>query len=147
MARDDLGTRRTMIQQAAMLFGGVFLLVTIAGFIPGLTTDFDRLDTFGDVGAKLLGIFGINWLENVVHLLYAIAGFAAAKSARTAYQYFVYGGVLYLIVAIYGYVTDIHGDANLIGVNNASNALHVALFGAMVTIGFVLGRDRENATV
>lgn len=147
MAREDIGTRTTTIQLAAKLFGAVFLLVAIAGFIPGLTTDFDRLDTFGGVGAKLLGIFGVNWLENVVHLLYAVAGFAAAKSARTAYQYFVYGGVLYLIVAIYGYATDIDGDANLIGVNNASNALHLVLFAAMVAIGFVLGRDRDNATV
>ena len=145
MARDDVTTTRTtMIQQAAKLFGAVFLLVTIAGFIPGLTTDYDRLSTFGDVGAKLLGIFGINWLENVVHLLFAIAGFMAAKSVRTAWQYFVYGGVLYLIVSIYGYVTGIDSDANLIGVNNASNALHAVLFLAMVGIGVALGRDRET---
>lgn len=41
------GTEGTPIQVASLVFGVVFLVVGIAGFIPGLTTDYDRLGTSG----------------------------------------------------------------------------------------------------
>ncbi|WP_139318643.1 DUF4383 domain-containing protein, partial [Kocuria sp. CNJ-770] len=35
--------RRSPVQTAALLYGAVFLLVGIAGFIPGITTNYDQL--------------------------------------------------------------------------------------------------------
>jgi len=131
----------TLIQRAAMLFGVIFLVVGVVGFIPGLTTDYDRLGTFGDEGAKLLGIFGGNWIENIVHLAYGVGGLMLAKTWKGAKQYFVLGGVVYLVVAALGIVTGVHHDANLLAINGASNVLHVVLGVAMVGIGLVLGKD------
>ncbi len=133
------------IQKAAAAMGAVFLLVAVAGFVPGLTSDYDRLGTFGDVAAKLLGVFGVNWLENLVHLTYAVAGFALARSVSGARTYFIGGGVLYGVVWIYGMVTGIHDDANILGVNDAGNWLHAALFVAMVAIGLALGKRAFSA--
>ena len=47
------------MQQVARLVGVVFLLVGIAGFIPGITTNlYDGLEFAGDDGtAELFGIF------------------------------------------------------------------------------------------
>lgn len=132
---------RAPIQLAAIAFGVVFLITGVAGFIPGLTSDTDRLGTFGDVAAKLLGLFGVNWLENVAHLGFGVAGVAMARTAKLAWQYFIFGGLIYLILTIYGLVIDVHGDANVLGVNEAANWLHAAIFVAMTTIGVVLGRD------
>ena len=148
--RRDGGTReRTDIQRAALLFGVVFLLVTILGFIPGITTDYDRLTTFDDVGAKLLGIFGVNILENIVHLLYAIAGFAAAASFVASRNYFIWGGAVYLVVWLYGLLIDLDSSANFLGVNTAANWLHFLLGLVMLGVGFLLGRrgyERRAAT-
>jgi hypothetical protein len=144
-----MGSGRSDIQRAAMLFGIIFLLVTLLGFIPGITTDYDRLTTFDDVGAKLLGIFGVNILENIVHLLYGIAGLAAAASYAASKNYFIWGGVLYLVIWIYGLVIDLDSSANFIGVNAAANWLHFVLGLAMVGIGLLLGRrglDDRRAT-
>lgn len=48
--------------------GAVFLLVGVLGFIPGITSDFDQISFAShDSGAKLLGIFQISILHNVVH--------------------------------------------------------------------------------
>lgn len=132
---------RTMIQMAALLFGVVFLLVGVAGFVPGLTADFERLDVFGDVAARLLGVFGINWLENLVHLAYGVGGLVLAATAPKARAYFVGGGALYMLVALYGFVVGTHHEGNILGVNQASNWLHVVLSLTMVGIGVVLGRD------
>jgi Domain of unknown function (DUF4383) len=144
-----MGSGRSDIQRAAMLAGIVFLLVTLLGFIPGITTDYDRLTTFDDVGAKLLGIFGVNILENIVHLLYGVAGLAAAASYAASKNYFIWGGVLYLVIWIYGLVIDLESSANFIGVNAAANWLHFVLGLAMVGVGVLLGRrglDDRRAT-
>lgn len=139
--RRDGGTReRTDIQRAALVFGVVFLLVAILGFIPGITTDYDRLTTFDDVGAEIFGIFGVNILENIVHLLYAIAGFAAAASFVASRNYFIWGGAVYLVVWLYGILIDLESSANFLGVNTAANWLHFLLGVVMLAVGFLLGR-------
>jgi hypothetical protein len=140
MRRNGATGERTDIQRAALLFGVVFLLVTILGFIPGITTDYDRLTTFDDIGAKLFAIFGVNILENLVHLLYAVAGFAAAVSFAASRAYFIGGGAVYLVVWLYGLLIDLGSSANVIGVNTPANWLHFLLGAVMIGVGVVLGR-------
>ncbi len=134
------GRDRTDVQRAAFAFGIIFLLVGILGFIPGITTDYDRLTTFDDVGAKLLGIFGANILENIVHLLYGVAGLAAAASWAASKNYFIWGGAVYLVVWLYGLVIDLESSANFLGVNTAANWLHFVLGVVMIAAGFLLSR-------
>jgi hypothetical protein len=134
------GRDRTDVQRAAFVFGIVFLLVGILGFIPGITTDYDRLTTFDDVGAKVLGIFGVNILENIVHLLYGVAGLAAAASWAASKNYFIWGGAVYLVVWLYGLLIDLESSANFLGVNTAANWLHFLLGVVMIAAGFLLSR-------
>lgn len=141
MRREGGVTRgRTDIQKAAMLFGIIFLLVGLLGFIPGITQDFDRLTTFDDVGAKLLGIFGVNVLENAVHLLYGVVGLVAASSWAASKNYFVWGGVVYVGLWLYGLVIDEQSAANFVGLNMAAHWLHLALGVTMIAVGFLLSR-------
>ncbi len=133
-------TDRTDVQKAAMLFGIIFLVVGILGFIPGITSDYGRLDVFDDVGAKLIGIFGVNILENIVHLLYGVAGVAAARSWSLSKNYFLAGGAVYLLLWLYGLVIDEQSGANFFGLNMAAHWLHFILGLAMVATGFLLSR-------
>jgi hypothetical protein len=74
-------TDRTTVQKAAALVGAVFLVVGVAGFIPGVTTHYGDMSFAGhDSGAKLLGIFMVSVLHNIVHLLFGIAGLVLAKT-------------------------------------------------------------------
>lgn len=132
---------RTLLQTMAKLFGIVFLLVGVLGFVPGITSDYDRLTTFDGVGAKLLGIVGVNILENIVHLLYGFAGFAMARRHDSARTYFIGGGAIYLVLWLYGLLISDDSAANFIGMNNASDWLHFVLGVTMVGIGLVLGRN------
>jgi uncharacterized protein DUF4383 len=141
--RRDGGTRgdRTDIQRAAMLFGIVFLIVGVAGFIPGITTDYDQLTTFDDEGAKLLGIFGTNILENIVHLLFGVAGLAAASSWAASKNYFVAGGVIYLVVWLYGLlIPESDSGWNFMGMNDPTHWLHFVLGITMLAVGYLLSR-------
>ncbi|MDQ3858247.1 MAG: DUF4383 domain-containing protein [Actinomycetota bacterium] len=137
LARD-----RTDIQRGALLFGIVFLVVTLAGFIPGITTNYDDLTRFDGEGAKIFGIFGTNILENIVHLLYGVAGLAAAASWAASKNYFIWGGVVYLAVWLYGLLggSDEDSTANFLGLNSAADWLHFVLGVTMIAVGFLLSR-------
>ena len=61
----------------------MFLLVGIAGFIPGITTG--TLTFAGPMsGAKLLGVFQVSVLHNLVHLLYGLVGVVAAANRHAS---------------------------------------------------------------
>ncbi len=139
-------TDRTDVQKAATLFGIIFLIVGVAGFIPGITTDYDRLTTFDDQGAKLLGVFGVNIIENIAHLLFGIAGLALARSYDGARTYLIGGGAIYAVLWIYGLLVGQDSAANFVPVNRADNWLHLVLAIAMIAGGVLLTRgERDRA--
>jgi hypothetical protein len=132
---------RSTVQSAALLAGIVFLVVGILGFVPGITTHYGDLSFAGhDSGAKLLGIFQTSILQNVVHLLFGLVGIAMARSWEGARTFLIAGGVVYLVLFVYGLLA--HGDssANFIPVNSADNVLHLVFGVAMIALGLALGR-------
>jgi hypothetical protein len=122
-----------------MLFGIVFLLVGILGFIPGITSNYDEMAFAGeDSRAELLGIFQVSILHNIVHLLFGVAGLAAAKAVSAARSYLVGGGLIYGALGVYGMVVDKMSEANFVPVNDADNWLHIGLAAAMIILGLAL---------
>ena len=138
---------RSDIQKAALAVGAVFLLVGILGFIPGITTDYDDMSFAGhESTAMLLGVFQVSVLHNIVHLLFGVAGIAAARAARSSYLYLVGGGVIYLVLWLYGLIVDKDSDGNFVPVNNADNWLHLLLGLGMIALGVLLSRRAATTT-
>ncbi|MFC8045447.1 DUF4383 domain-containing protein [Nocardia sp. NPDC057353] len=132
---------RSPVRGAALIVGAVFLLVGILGFIPGVTTDYDTLQFAGHHSeAKLLGLFNVSILHNLVHLAFGAAGLIAARAVRTAQLYLIVGGAIYLVLWLYGLAIDEHSAANFVPLNTADNWLHFALGVGMLALGLVLGR-------
>jgi Domain of unknown function (DUF4383) len=130
---------RSTVQSVAMLFGVVFLIVGILGFIPGITTNYDDLAFAGeDSAAELLGIFQVSILHNIVHLLFGIAGLALARTFEGARTYMIGGGVIYLGLWILGLV----GGGDWIPANSADHWLHFGLGVVMIGLGFLTSRER-----
>ncbi|MDI6944965.1 MULTISPECIES: DUF4383 domain-containing protein [Microbacterium] len=135
----------TAIQKAALVFGIVFLLVGIAGFIPGITTGTDQLEFATHTsGAMLLGIFQVSVLHNLVHVMFGVAGLALAGSAPGSKGYLIVGGALYAVLWVYGLVVPHDHAANFVPLNAADNWLHLVLAVAMIALGVFLGRDARN---
>ena len=89
--RTDL---RTNMQKAAMVVGLMFLLVGILGFVPGITSHLSDMKFASESShAKLLGIFEVSVLHNIVHLLFGLAGIAAAKRYASSRTYLIAVGV------------------------------------------------------
>jgi hypothetical protein len=138
---------RSLVTTAAKVVGAVFLLVGILGFIPGITSNYSSLSFAGHMSeAKLLGIFQVSILHNIVHLLFGIAGIAMAKRADSARTYLVGGGIIYLVLWIYGLVTTDQSSANFVPVNTADDWLHLLLGLGMIALGVVLSRRRVAST-
>ncbi|WP_152970008.1 DUF4383 domain-containing protein [Arthrobacter sp. Edens01] len=137
---------RTNIQKASLAYGVVFLLVGVMGFIPGITTNYESLAGAGHHSeALLLGIFQVSILHNVVHLLYGVAGLLLARSAGGARAFMLWGGVVYLVLWIYGLVIDGESTANFVPLNNADNWLHLFLGVTMIGLALLLTRSRDRA--
>ena len=117
-----------MAKTMAVLFGVVFLLIGILGFVPGITKD-----------EMLLGVFHVNAAHNVVHLLSgAVALFCGMTSLGASRNYFRIFGVVYALVAVLGFLNP--GDTMLLGLisnNQADTWLHVAIAAVSLLLGFM----------
>lgn len=140
--------RRTMtpVQLASAIVGAVFLLVAILGFIPGITTNYDQMEFAGhESGARLLGLFQVSVLHNLVHGLFGVLGLALARTVPTARGFLIGGGLIYLLLWLYGLFIDHGSGANFIPVNHADNWLHLGLGVGMALLGLLLPPRRRPA--
>jgi hypothetical protein len=145
-ARTDIRNARTTVQKAALAVAVVFLLVGILGFIPGITTDYGSMAFAGHHSdAKLLGVFQVSVLHNIVHLLFGIAGIALARTAPGARNYLIGGGAIYLILWLYGLVVGQDSGANFVPLNPADDWLHLVLGLGMIALGLLTTRRAVRA--
>ncbi len=136
-SRAGTSQRRSLAQVLALVFGATFLLVGIAGFIPGVTTPYDELSVLGtDSDSELLGLFRVSVLHNIVHLLFGVGIIAAARE-RWSLAYLIGGGLAYLVVTAYGFLVDETSDANFLPINTADNFLHLGLSFGLLGAGLV----------
>lgn len=130
--------RRTPRQLIAATVAAVFLLVGVLGFIPGITTHYDMLYGAGHhSGAMLLGVFNVSILHNLVHLAFGVVGLTLARTVTGAKAFLVGGGIVYLILWLYGMLIDQDSAANFVPINTADNWLHFGLGLGMVALGLV----------
>jgi Domain of unknown function (DUF4383) len=138
-------TTRTPVQTVALIVGIAFLAVGVLGFIPGITTHYSDMSFAGHSSdAQLLGIFEVSVLHNIVHLLFGVAGLVLARTPSSATTYLVVGGVIYLVLWIYGLVVDKESTANFVPLDSADDWLHFVLGAVMVAAGLVLGRSTRR---
>lgn len=147
----DRGFADTNVQKATLVVGIVFLLVGILGFIPGITSNYGQMMFAGhNSEALLLGLFQVSVLHNIVHLLFGVVGIACARTYSGSRNYLIWGGVIYLILWIYGLVVGHDSAANFVPLNVWDNWLHLLLGIVMIALGWFLSRavtDRADARV
>ncbi|WP_159927872.1 DUF4383 domain-containing protein [Rhodococcus sp. WAY2] len=147
MTEHSTHTSRPLARIAAFAVGALFLVVGILGFLPGATTGYDTLDWAGHHSeAEILGVFQVSILHNAVHLLFGVAGVVMARTAAAARLFLLGGGLIYLLLWLYGLIIDQDSAANFIPVNTADNWLHLGLGIAMLGLGLLTsGRAKHTA--
>ncbi|TFZ04958.1 DUF4383 domain-containing protein [Ramlibacter rhizophilus] len=94
------GTRRF-----ALIYGILFLVIGIAGFIPGLVAP----HTHPAVAVQswmglLLGLFAVNILHNLAHVLFGVWGLAASGSEGAARGYAKATAIIYAVLMVLGLI-------------------------------------------
>ncbi|CDK01042.1 conserved membrane hypothetical protein [Microbacterium sp. C448] len=119
----------------AIIFGAVYVLVGLLGFAVTGGVGFIATD-----GGLLLGIFEVNPLHNIAHLLIGaallIAGLSSVRAAKGVNTTI---GAVYLLLGIVGFFL-VGTAANILALNTADHFLHLA--SAIVLLGVGLGAER-----
>jgi hypothetical protein len=104
----------------ATVVGAVLTILGIVGFF--YSSSFGSPGNVDDV----FGIFSVNGWHNVFHLATGLLGLAAAGYFARTYALAI--GLLYLVVAIWGFIIG-SGDAilSILPVNTEDNVLHLIL--------------------
>ncbi len=90
--------------------------------------------------ARLLGLFQVSILHNLVHLGFGVVGLAMARTSPLARTFLIGGGAVYLVLWLYGLVIDQASAANFVPVNTADNWLHFTLGVGMIALGVLVPR-------
>jgi hypothetical protein len=122
--------RRTPAQWYCLLAGLSLLLAGILGFFADASfTTGDGID-----GDRLLSIFEVNGIHNLVHIASGLVLLAASAKRASAKTVAIAFGLVYGVVTIIGLI-DGKDVLGLIPVNPADNVLHIALS----TLGLIAG--------
>jgi uncharacterized protein DUF4383 len=142
------GTTTSPARTVATVVALAFLVVGILGFVPGITTHYGDMSFAGhESDAQLLGIFEVSVLHNIVHLLFGVVGLALARTPGGAVAFLIGGGLVYLVLWLYGLVVDKASSANFVPLDSADDWLHFALGLVMVAAGVALrGRSTRSTT-
>ncbi|AZZ54011.1 MULTISPECIES: DUF4383 domain-containing protein [Rathayibacter] len=119
----------------ATLFGAVYVVVGLLGFV--VTGGVQFLATEGGL---LLGVFEVNPLHNIAHLLIGgallIAGLSTTSAAKTVNTTV---GAVYLLLGVVGFFL-VNTALNVLALNTADHFLHLA--SALVLLGVGLTADK-----
>ena len=128
-----------MVQRVAQLFGVVLLLIGVLGFVTtGMSMDSDMA-----TAPKLLGLFPVNALHNVVHLLFGVWGLLASRTAAGAVQFAKIGGGIYVGLAILGLVAPT--TFGLIPIGGNDIWLHGLVGVMLLYVGLTAGKKVATA--
>jgi hypothetical protein len=119
----DHSTRRSPAQLYALIFGAVLTIAGIIGFF--YNSDFTSDKSVRDA---VFGILDVNGWHNVVHIATGVLGLIAAGRYASARGYAIGFGVIYIVVAIWGFIVG-DGDSilSIIPVNTEDNILHLLI--------------------
>ncbi|HEX6053217.1 MAG TPA: DUF4383 domain-containing protein [Gemmatimonadaceae bacterium] len=130
----------TTVQRVAQIFGVIFLLVGILGFVStGMS-----MDPNPETAPRLLGLFPVNALHNVVHLLFGVWGLVASRSFGAAKTYATVSGAIYVVLAVLGFIAPT--TFGLIPIGGNDIWLHAMLGIALLAAGLT-ARETSRAAM
>ena len=141
------------VRNFAMVMGVAFLLVGVLGFVPPALTHPAAGGTHhgGDLRVTafdgyLLGLFHVNVLHSLTHVLFGLMGIFMSRSWDTARLYARIVAVAYALLAVMGLVPALDTVFGLIPIHGHDVWLHAVIALAAAYFGFAAGPDRAGDT-
>jgi hypothetical protein len=100
----------------------------------------------GFVNNPVLGIFAVDTIHNLIHIVTGLALLWAAYSGGSQMRTFaIVLGIVYAIVAVLGFILPGDSILGLIESNMADDVLHLVLAAVLLYVGF-MGSKSSSAT-
>lgn len=135
--RDDAYSDYSPASLYAGLIGAVLLVAGIIGFFYSAS--------FGSPGNtdSVLGLLEVNAWHNLVHILSGVLGLVAfASGPRASRTYALVFGIVYVVVAIWGFIIGSHESIlGFLPVNAEDSVLHLIL--GVLGVGAYAASDPE----
>lgn len=124
-----------MAQTGALVFGVTFLLFGILGLF---VHNGMGMDANNETTGRLLGLFPVNLLHNIVHLAFGVWGLVASRSWGASRSYGRIGAIIYAVLVVMAFVDPT--TFGLVPIGSHDIWLHAVLAAGLAYIGFA-GRD------
>lgn len=129
----------------ALILGVVYLLIGVMGLIPGLITPVVQEGvTIETLSGNLLGIFPVNIVHTLVHLVIGVWGLVAYRSFDAARTYSRVIGVLFGVLFLMGMVPGLNTLFGLAPLHGADIFLHLITSALGLYFGFVHRRTEAD---
>lgn len=129
------------------VMGWIFLLIGILGFVPDLLTT----PHVGDPGlaatdshGRFLGLFPVNSIHNIVHLVFGVWALTASKDLLASRTFCKANCVIYGILTVMGLIPGLNTFFGLIPLHSHDIWLHAGIAIATGYFGFMWGMTRKT---
>jgi hypothetical protein len=131
-----MGNRST-VQMVALIFGAIYLAAGVLGVLPFLGGSFTLTNH------ALLGIFQINLVHNLVHIVIGIAGLAAVTSLPNSRRFCQIVGVILLLLGVLG--VFVANPLGLLYIGGLDIWLHLVSGAVLAYFGFAAPVSTRSA--
>ena len=124
----------------ALVWGVVFLMLATTGFIPGLLQDIHPEDPHllvDEMYGRALGLFPVNVLHSLVHLVFGIWGVLAYRDWDKAKAYAKAVAVIYGLFVVMGLIPGLNTTFGLVPLHDNDVWLHAVLAIPAAYFGFI----------
>jgi hypothetical protein len=132
----------------ARIYGIVFLIVGILGFVPGINQPPPAdhgLHVTNPGHGMLLGLFHVNVLHNIVHLLFGVWGLVASRDLAASKLYGKGTCIIYLLLTVAGMIRPLNTMFGLVPIEGNDVWLHALLALVAGYFGFIAPAVQDNA--
>ena len=136
------------VRTFAMVLGVAFLLIGTLGFVPAALTNRGTGEHGLHVRAfegYLLGLFHVNVLHTLVHVLFGVMGILMSRTFDAARTYARIVAVSYALLAVMGLIPRLNTVFGLIPIHGHDVWLHAVIAAVAAYFGFA-GRRETVAT-
>lgn len=131
----------SLARTVALVLGVVYVIVGVLGFIPDLVTG-AAPENMPSADGNLLGIFPVNAVHNVVHLVIGAALLYGATGTAAAILVSRVVGIVYIVVGLLG--IPFPNGFDLLPLGGADILLHLATGAVLLAIGFMPAAAEER---
>ena len=138
------------IKRFTLVMGLVFIALALSGLIPGLSTQPRANDPFLNVPwgyGRALGLFPVNVLHSLVHLVFGVWGVLAANDALSSRGYCRASAVIFFVLTVFGLIPGLSTFFGLVPLFGHDVWLHAAITAATGYFGYVWSEQGRPRTI